>query len=72
MCERTVEFQKKYVSEYGSASEKTCDYLEKKGVKFRIKDILLLNTFFNPLQKYFIKIMVFTPKEKIIKRLMIL
>lgn len=50
----------------------TCDYLEKKGIKFRIKDILLLNAFFNPLQKYFIKYMVYTPKEKIIKRLMIL
>lgn len=50
----------------------TCDYLEKKGVKFKIKDILLLNVFFNPLQKYFIKTMVFTPKEQIIKRLMIL
>ncbi len=50
----------------------TCDYLEKKGIKFRIKDILLLNVFFNPLQKYFIKYMVFTPKDKIIKRLMIL
>lgn len=50
----------------------TCDYLKKKGVKFRIKDILLLDTFFNPLQKYFIKYMVFTPKEKILKRLMIL
>ena len=50
----------------------TCDYLEKKGVKFKIKDILLLNVFFNPFQKYFIKTMVFTPKEKIIKRLMIL
>lgn len=49
----------------------TCDYLEKKGVKFRIKDILLLDTFFNLLQKYFIKYMVFTPKDKIIKRLMI-
>lgn len=49
-----------------------CDYLEKKGVKFRIKDILLLNTFFNPLQKYFIKYMVYTPKEKILKRLMVL
>lgn len=48
----------------------TCDYLEKKGIKFRIKDILLLNVFFNPLQKYFIKYMVFTPKEKILKRLM--
>lgn len=50
----------------------TCDYLEKKGIKFRIKDILLLNVFFNPLQKYFIKYMVFTLKDKIIKRLMIL
>ena len=50
----------------------TCDYLENKGIKFRIKDILLLNVFFNPLQKYFIKYMVFTPKDKIIKRLMIL
>ena len=38
-------------------------------IKFRIKDILLLDTFFNPLQKYFIKYMVFTPKEKILKRL---
>lgn len=50
----------------------TCDYLEKKGIKFRIKDILLLKVFFNPLQKYFIKYMVFTPKDKIIKRLMML
>ena len=47
----------------------TCIYLEKKGVKFRIKDILLLNVFFNPIQKYFIKYMVYTPKEKILKRL---
>ena len=50
----------------------TCDYLRNKGVKFKIKDILLLDTFFNPLQKYFIKYMVYTPKEKIIRRLMIL
>lgn len=48
----------------------TCDYLEKKGIKFRIKDILLLDVFFNPIQKYFIKCMVFTPKDKIMKRLM--
>lgn len=48
----------------------TCDYLEKKGVKFRIRDILLLDVFFNPIQKYFIKYMVYTPKEKILKRLM--
>lgn len=50
----------------------TCDYLEKKGIKFRIKDLLLLDTFFNPLQKYFIKYMVYTPKNKIIDRLMFL
>ncbi len=50
----------------------TCDYLQKKGIKFRIKDILLLDVFFNPLQKYHIKYMVFTPKDKVIKRLMIL
>ena len=50
----------------------TCDYLEKKGIKFRMKDILLLDVFFNPLQKYFIKYMVFTPKDKVLKRLMIL
>lgn len=50
----------------------TCDYLAKKGIKFKIKDILLLDTFFNPLQKYCIKYMMFTPKDKIIKRLMIL
>lgn len=48
----------------------TCDYLESKGIKFKIKDILLLDVFFNPIQKYFIKYMVFTPKDKIIKRLM--
>ena len=47
----------------------TCDYLRKKGIQFKIKDILLLDTFFNPLQKYFIKYTTFTPKEKILKRL---
>lgn len=48
----------------------TCDYLEKKGIKFRIKDILLLDVFFNPIQKYFIRYKVFTPKEKVMKILM--
>ena len=50
----------------------TCDYLEKRGIKFRIRDILLLDVFFNPLQKYFIRYMVYTPKDKVIKRLMAL
>lgn len=49
----------------------TCDYLEKNGVKFRIKDILLLNTFFNPIQKYFIKYKEFTKKEDILKILLL-
>ncbi len=49
----------------------TCDYLRKKGIVFKIKDILLLDVFFRPLQKYYIKYMVYTPKEKVIKRLMI-
>lgn len=49
----------------------TCDYLQRKGIKFRINDILLLDVFFDPIQKYFIKTMVFTPKEKIIRRLVI-
>ena len=49
----------------------TCDYLKKKGVEFKIKDILLLDVFFNPIQKYFIKYKVFTPKEKILKRIML-
>lgn len=47
----------------------TCDYLERKGIKFKIKDILLLNTFFTPRQKYIIKFMVYTPKEKVIEKL---
>ena len=49
----------------------TCDYLQRKGIKFRINDILLLDVLFDPIQKYFIKTMVFTPKEKIIRRLVI-
>lgn len=49
----------------------TCDYLKKKGIVFKIKDILLLDVFFRPLQKYFIKYMVYTPKEKVLKRLML-
>lgn len=67
-CEYLIE--KKCKAKCISCKLYTCDYLNSKGVKFRIKDILLLNTFFNPLQKYFIKISVYTPKDKIIKRLM--
>lgn len=48
----------------------TCDTLRKKGIIFKIKDILLLDTFFNPYQKYIIKTSTFTPKKKIIKKLL--
>lgn len=48
----------------------TCDYLEKKGVKFKIRDFLLLDTFFNLSQKYIIKYKVFTPKSVILKKLL--
>lgn len=48
----------------------TCDYLNKKEIKFKIKDFLLLNTFFNSIQKVIIKGMLFTPKEKILKLLL--
>lgn len=47
----------------------TCGYLEKHGISFKIRKIFLLDTFFNPIQKYFIKCQVFTPKEKIMKKL---
>ena len=48
----------------------TCDYLEKKGIKFKIKEIFLLDTFFNPLQKLTLKTCVYMQEEKIIKRLL--
>lgn len=48
----------------------TCDYLHSKGIKFKIKDILLLDAFFNPIQKYIIKFSVYTPEEKVIKKLL--
>lgn len=49
----------------------TCDYLNKKGVKFKINNIFLLDTFFNIIQKFILKTSVYTPKEKIIKKLLL-
>ena len=48
----------------------TCDYLERKGIKFKIKNFFLLDTFFNLLQKYTLKTKVYTPEEKIINTLL--
>jgi len=48
----------------------TCSSLRKKGVNFKISDILLLDTFFGVFQKYIIKTSVFTSKEVILKKLL--
>lgn len=44
----------------------TCDTIRK---KFRMSEFPLLNYFFNPIQKFIIKISYFTSKEKILSRL---
>lgn len=48
----------------------TCRYLKKNNTKFLIKDIPLLNIFFNYKQKYIISYSIFTDKEEMIKRLL--
>ena len=50
----------------------TCNYIVKhKKIKYKIRDMFLLDKFFNPIQKIIILISYFTSKEKIIKRLLI-
>ena len=49
----------------------TCGYLNKRGISFKIRKIFLLDTFFNPIQKYIIKCQVFTPEDIILKKLML-
>lgn len=44
----------------------TCDAIN---VKFKLRDIPLIQYFFNPIQKLIVKISFFTKKEKIIKKL---
>mgnify|MGYP003371035119 CR=1 FL=1 len=48
----------------------TCDFLRKQGIRFDINKIFLLRHFCNSIQKYIIKTSVFTPKDKIIKKLL--
>ncbi len=47
----------------------TCPSLKKKGIKFRIKDIPLLNYFFNLRQKEVLAYTIFTPRDQVIERL---
>lgn len=48
----------------------TCDELRKEGFKYTTENIALLKYFFNPLQKFIIISSYFTPKEKIMKKLL--
>ena len=50
----------------------TCSYLEKKGIRFKQKDIFPLDSVFNWKQKIYIKSIVYRPKDYIMKRIMIL
>ena len=49
----------------------TCDeIIKRKNIKYRFKDIFLLDKFFNPIQKIVILMNCFNKKETIIKRLL--
>lgn len=49
----------------------TCDeIIKRKNIKYRFKDIFLLDKFFNPIQKVVILMNCFNTKEIILKRLM--
>ena len=50
----------------------TCPYLEKKGIKFKLKDIFPINSIFNWKQKIYIKSNVYTKKEDMLKVIMFL
>ena len=47
----------------------TCPTLNKMGIKFRIKDLFLLNNYFSIRQRIIVKTYCFTPKEIIIRKL---
>lgn len=48
----------------------TCKYLKSKGIKFRYKDIPILYYFLTPRQKYICEFEVYTPKDKIMKKML--
>ena len=50
----------------------TCPYLEKKGIKFKLKEIFPINSIFNWKQKIYIKSVVYKSKEDIMKKIMFL
>ena len=48
----------------------TCSELQKQGIKYNTKNVLLIRYFFNPIQKFIIISSHFTPKERIMKKLL--
>ena len=67
----------KYLQDDGRCSAKsigcklfTCDYLNKKGIKFKINDIFVLDCIFNSIQKLLIKIAIYTPQEITVDKLL--
>ena len=50
----------------------TCDYLNKKGIKFKQREIFPIESIFNWRQKIYLKSVVYTPKEKIMKKILFL
>ena len=50
----------------------TCEYLNKKGIRFKQKEIFPIDCIFNYKQRIYIKCIAYTPKEEIMKRIMLL
>lgn len=50
----------------------TCDYLNKKGIRFKQKDIFPIDCVFNWRQKVYIKCMAYASKEEVMKGIMFL
>lgn len=48
----------------------TCDYLNKKGIKFRLKDMFVLKTIFNSIQQVMLKTATYTPQEITVDKLL--
>ena len=48
----------------------TCNYLNKKGIKFRIKDMFVLKNIFNPIQKWLLVLGIYTPQEITVNKLL--
>ena len=57
---------------YSKAYDLACDYLNKKGIKFKQREIFPIDSIFNWRQKIYFKSIIYTPKEKIMKGILFL